>query len=420
MSVIENTRTVGHANGCLRISVFAENVTTGVTSIFSIKPSLPDEGLSYNIDPLMSKKVETGSVNTCDGKFAGLQGGNQTYEEKTIDFTLGDDFNLVKDNVDSTLSRSILIALIRGESFIDGGDTYIIIGVTGVRNIVALTNDLDTQYLLLEDGKIIDPSRRNIDGTMFKKANNVASAYKDVNMVMMETMYAFNDNSKKGDRFAYFLGESCTFNEGSGTDFNKYAVSGTRYCDPRSISKYFIDGVTSTELVNATSPGATDIAEVGQASNGVATGAVIYGSVNTTAGVIATVTLTNGTAGDIIVLIGNGAEAGDNNELFMFVVSDASTATAIDPDYTLIKGNKIFVTEKLTGLVTTVAEVVVIDADTATTGNGYIAIKTAGSSGSAISVDWKTKSAGSGDTTYLIDIKDWGYSTSTFVAYTGE
>ncbi len=449
----DNTRNVGHGDGCMRINVLAENATTGITTMYSIVPSLLDEGLSFSSATLKGKVKETGVVHTCDGEVAGVQSGNKKYEEKTMDFVLGDDFNLVKDNVDATLSRNILIAMVKGESFIDAGATQIIIGVNGVRYIVALTNDLDTKYLLLEDGKLINPNKKNADGTMAVTANNIMTSQKDASMIMLEVLYAYDDNSKSGSRLPYFLTDTDTFNEGSGTDFNKINVSGARYSDNRAIDRYFIDGNSNPQPGITILTGTVTTADSSNAIVGVGTAfdtEVLVGDMLMVGNEIKTVATVTDATNLIMDSTYNGADAGvscsklltgdlkEINATYIIEIASvlAPTITGelgdivalVDTDdgsvslYINTTGANVWVA--LTQTIAQGAKIFAPKTDTAIDGassvdeNVYMAIKTAGTTGNAIAVNWKTKSTGSGVATYTLGIKNWSYATSAFVTYT--
>lgn len=387
MSAFNDARLVTQSNGCSRLTVFAENQTTGITSIFSVKLSVPDEGVSYGSDTLESKKRETQYNTYCNGTGAGLTRGNTQYEEKTMDFTFGDDFNQATNIVDPTVARSILKAMFEGTSFIYGSDTYICVSMAGTRYIGVLTTGVDTQYLLLNDGKVIDPNAKNEDGSMVTKSNGYVTAYKESTCVMVEFKYAFDDATVKGDRFPYFLTESCTFNEGSGADYNRYAISGTRYCDYRNISKYLVEGV-SYPVAMAT-VGADSLYEIECthiiAVNGGGTPTVV------------------GTSGDQIVVVDT---ADGTIELYKHDGTDFITTPVTS---TVGVGCKIFAPLYDTAL----------DGATAVTQNVYVACKTAGTTGNAVASNWKTKSTGSGSATYVVEIYDWDYGTRDFVAYDG-
>ena len=388
MSAFQDGRLVTATNGCSRLTVFAENQTTGITSIFSVKLSVPDEGFSYMTDTLEGKKRETQYNKFCDGTALGLGRGGTTYEEKTMDFTFGDDFNQVVNVVDPTVARNILKAMFEGTSFIYNSEVYICVSTSGTRYIGEFTTGLDTKYLLLQDGKVLDPNAKNVNsGSLVIKNNNYVTAYNETTCVMVEAKYAFDTQTVKGDRFVYYLAESCTFNEGSGADYNRYAISGTRYCDYRNISKYLVEGV-SYPVAMATS-GTDSLYEI-ECTHIIA---VNGGGTPTVAG----------NSGDQIVVVDT---ADGTIELYKHDGTDFITTPVTS---TVGEGCKIFAPLYDTAL----------DGVTAVTKNVYVACKTAGTTGNAVASNWKTKATGSGSDTYVVDIYDWDYGTRDFVAYDG-
>lgn len=386
MSEIQDVRLVTQADGCARVTVLGEDLATGVTKLYSAKLSIPDEGLSYNLDTLKSKKRDTQANYDCGGTFIGKTKGNQVFEEKEISITFGDDYNFVGNGIDQTVSRSTIKAMFDGTTIKQSTNTIGILGTNGTRNIGTSTNTLDTRFLLLEDGKLINPNLKDSTGALSTSANNAVTAYNDTTMVMMEFKYAFGTQTK-GDRIAYFLSETCDFNEGSGADYNRYAISGTRNCDIRDISLYLIEGNSYPETMATSGTDALYELNVDLIIT------VSGGGAPTVAG----------TAGDTAVVVDT-----DDGTVEMYKYSTTWSADAVTS--TLAQGARIFSTSVDTAL----------DGATAVTKNAFVVVKTAGATTAAVAVDWFTNTSGSGATTYVLDIMDWSYASRDFVTYTGE
>lgn len=386
MSQLENERLVTPVDGCSRFSFLAENLTTGVAGLFSIKMSVPDQGISYDIGFLNGRVPETQANNNCNGDVIGLTRGNKTYNERSLEMTFGDDYNVLQ-SVDPTIYRNILISALNGGSFEFGGDMYAVIGTNGVRNIVTDLNDLDHKFYFYEDGKVFLPDKVNADGTYRTKSNNFVTAFKDNNCVMTELLYAFNDNAVKGDRFVYVLGGDVSFNEGSSADYNRYTVPAMRYSDYRSIDKYMIMGVTNPETLSTTETEELYRLNVDMIIE------VAGGGVPTLAG----------TVGQSIAVV----DTDDFTvELYLHDGTgwDSTAVTSV-----LGKGAMIYSTSVDTAL----------DGATATTQASYVGIKTAGATGAAVCVDAKTGTAGTGDSTGILTCYDWDYEDQTFVVFDG-
>jgi hypothetical protein len=385
MSQLQNERLVTPVDGCSRISFLAENLTTGVAGLFSIKMSVPDQGISYDIGFLAGRVRETQVNNNCDGDVI-ITRGNKTSNERSLEMTFGDDYNVLQ-SVNPTIHRNILISALNGGSFEFDGDMYAVIGTNGVRNIVTDLNDLDHKFYFYEDGKLFLPDKVNADGTYRTKSNNSVTAFKDNNCVMTELLYAFNDNAVKGDRFVYVLGGDVSFNEGSSADYNRYAVPATRYCDYRSIDKYMIMGVTNPETLSDSEAeevyrlNVDMIIEI--ADGGVPT------SIGAKGEIIAVVNSTDSTV-ELYLHDGTGW--------------DSTPVTSV-----LGKGAMIYSTSVDTSL----------DGDSAATQASYVGIKTAGATGEAVCVNAKTGAGGTGDATGILVCYDWDYEDQTFIAFDG-
>lgn len=386
MSNIVDVRLVTPVNGCSRLTFLAENITTGIAKIFSIKMSVPDQGITYNLGTLKGRVPETQYNVDCNGQGIGLTSGNTTYTEGTLSITYGDDYNQLQ-SIDPTIARNIVKAVYEGSSFKIGADTYTVIGTNGTRNIGAFSNTQDFRYLLLKEGEVITPDLKNADGTMATETNNFVTAYKKNNMVAAEFLYAFSDTEKKGDRFPYVLASDYNFNEGSSADYNRYEITAARYCDPKSIDKYFIDGLTNAQTLATT--GTTALYRV----NCDIIIEVSGGGTPTVAG----------TAGKQAAVI-------DSDDNTVAVYKHNGTGWDTVPVTSVLGQGCILYSQSFD---------TALDGATAVTKAGYVAIKTAGATGAAVAVNAKTGASGSGTATAIFDCMDWVYSTQTFTTYTG-
>jgi len=355
-----------------------------IMGIFSIKPSVPDKGITYDIGTLNSRVAETAQVNDCNGNVVQLVEGNRNYVERSLDVTYGDDFNQIQ-SIDPTVCNNLMTAVLMGQPFDYGSDRYVILGTQGARNVGTFVNNLDHKYIFLEEGKVNRPDLATTTGEQATEDNGFITAYTKNNPIMFETKYAFNSSNVKGDRFVYYLPSEISKQEGSGTDFNKYSVSAMRYCDVRSIgSNYFIEGLTNAQALEISGTDSIYRVEADIIIE------ISGGGTPTLAG----------TAGDQAVVI----DSDDNTvELYKY-----TTTWSADPvTSTLGEGCLIHSNSTDTAL----------DGATATTESVYVAIKTAGTTGNAVCIDAKTGTTGSGTNTGIIRTYDWIYSSQDFEAY---
>jgi len=386
MSDLTNQRLVSKIKGCTRVGALAENLTTGLFGFFSIKIAVPDDGIQYSLATLNGRVPETQYNTNCHGKGIGLTSGDTTYTEGTLSLTYADDYNQ-KQAIDPTVANNLINAFFLGGTFEYDGDTWSIIGTNGTRNIGTVADDLDHKYLFLEEGKVFQPDKKNADGTMATEANAYITAYNENNPIVCEFLYAFNSNQVKGDRMPYILASDISFNEGSGADYNRYAVEATRYCDVKSIDRYLVDGLSYAQTMATTGTDALYRLNVDIVIE------VSGGGTPTVAGTI----------GQQAIVI----DSADNTvELYKH---DGTSWVDTPVTSTLGSGAVIYSTEYDTALT----------GATATTGAGLVAIKTAGATGVAVAITNKSNASGSGTASAFIKVFDWIYASEAFAQYTG-
>jgi hypothetical protein len=388
MSDLTNQRLVSKIKGCTRIGALAENLTTGLFGFFSIKIAVPDDGIEYSLATLNGRVPETQYNTNCHGKGVGLTSGDTTYTEGTLSLTYADDYNQ-RQAIDPTVANNLINAFFLGGTFEYDDDTWSIIGTNGTRNIGTVADDLDHKYLFLEEGKVFQPDKKNADGTMATEANAYITAYNENNPIVCEFVYAFNSNQVKGDRMSYVLASDITFNEGSGADYNRYAVEATRYCDVKSIDRYLVDGVSYAQTLSTTTPQTLSRVNVDYvmevAAHGDVTATLGASFVGSTLAVVETTT----------------------NKVELYILTAADTWEEIEATSTLISGALIY--SNLYGT----------DLDTlpSTEGAGLIAIKTAGVSGEAVAITNKSDSDSAETASSFIKIYDWIYASEAFAQY---
>ena len=245
MSNVTNNQTVGHKDGCCKITFPGKNMTTGKYAIYGITIGIPQEGVSYDDGNILSRAVETENVMTSRGKFTTQQGGNQVVEAKTLDIVTNDDFNFVVNNISPLINRDTFRAILKGTKFKDAvsGQEIVVLGTQGQSWIGGSSfQTLDTFTWFEEDGKLIEPDQLDEFADPVLTANGVKNPYEKSALLMVEFLYTFGADKKNGDRFAYCMPMSSTFTEGSGTSPNSHSVSMERYSDVRSIKEYYLQG----------------------------------------------------------------------------------------------------------------------------------------------------------------------------------
>lgn len=389
MSVLQNAKLVSGYTGCMLVSVLAENVETGMTAFFAFKPAVPEKGLSFDKATLSDREAAKGAWNYCDGRVGGLLPGEDGYTEKTLDFTLSDDFAQQIVDVAPTVSHSTIENMLMGGVIVTGeteADRWNIIGTQGVKNAGVLDNDNDTQWFLYEDGKVINPNLKNLDGSGYVTSDNNFVDRK-APACMFETKYAASTSNIKGTRMAYVVVNGVNFQEGSSSDSNKIAITGMRESEVTYLDKYLAEGLSFAQDMAIS--GTDEISRVNCDMIIEVAGAGTPTVAGTAGQQIAVVNTTDGTV-----------------EMYKY----GTTWIDVPVTSVLAKGAKLFALEVDTAL----------DGATAVTKNAYVSINTAGATGVAVATDWKTKVSGTGTTTYILDIYDWDYGTGSFIQLAGK
>ena len=245
MSTIQNNTTVGHVNGCCKITFVGKNLTTSKYAIYGITIGIPQEGVSYDDENILGRAVETENVFNCRGNLATKQKGNQTINEKTFDIVANDDFNYVVNNISPIINRDTFRAILKGTKFknVVSGEEIAVLGVQGQSWVGGDEfTTLDTFYWFEDDGKLIKADQLDSDGNPVLVGNTIKAPYEKSALLMVEFLYAFDATKKNGDRFAYCMPMSSTFSEGSGTSPNSHSFSMERFSDTRSIKEYYLQG----------------------------------------------------------------------------------------------------------------------------------------------------------------------------------
>ena len=389
MSKPTNLKAVGGYSGCIGFGWLAQNLTTGNIAYFYTKIGSPDKGLTYNVDFLKSPIKETGSYKVCDGDVDGLIKGESNFETKELSLTYIDSYNQ-KFSEDPTIAKNLQVNVLQGGVFTYDGAKWAVIGTNGTRNIGTKNTDEDHKYYFLEEGKVVTPNLITLDGERATEENGFVTAYDDNNAIAVEVLYNHPTAGKSGHRMVYVIGDGNEFNEGSGTDPNKYSSTMMRCSDVTNIDKRIINGLTNTETLQTS--GTDALYRV--------TADIV---IEVSGGGIPTVA---GTVGQQAVVI----DSDDNTvELYLHDGTDwGTTAPAVTS--TLGAGAVIYSRSTDTAL----------DGATATDRNILVAVKTAGATGVAVAVDTKVWASGTGSSTCILDMYDWSYSLGDFVQAVGD
>mgnify|MGYP006935315972 CR=1 FL=1 len=397
---IQNTKLTNFQADSCRVTVLAENKNpvTNIISLYSAEVSIPDEGISLPIGTIKSSAREVTNVFDSTGSFTAQTTQNEIIQDRNASVGFADDMVYIsKDgNVGVEINKNMLVAMLEGNSFKDGSDIIKVVGTNGTRLIEPASSGQDFKYFAFVDGKLIKPQTDDGTGKPQLVANTYVSGYNNYAVcVMLEFLQSFDSNTRTGYKFAYVLGSGTQFAENS--DYNKFSVECQFLADARNIDKFVIDGHSEPQDVKGAPTETTNINKIGLNSGNVH---LIGVDVAVTA-----ITLTNGTAGDLVVCVNETSGATQ-----VFQITAPTVATEIDADYNLEEGCLIYSTKFLASQT---GGTLVLDASTPASNKTYLAIASAGATGVAVATDFDL----SATKQFYLEIKDFNFADSSFINY---
>lgn len=386
MSNLTNSQVVNAQNGCGRLTFTAENASTGEFAIFSIITDIPDNGFSFDISDLKARSPEKGFYHLCNGEIGGKTKGNKIAEAKPLDMVFGDEYNFLQA-VDIDICRNLYLAVAMGHPFDYDGARWFPLGTNGARNIDNVFSDAGEQkYLFINEGRLFEPDVYTSAGNRITSENTFVTAIGKNNTTVCEIKYKRSDTKLSGHRFVYVLNNSAEFQEGGGAggDYNKYSISAERESDARYIDKYMIQGLTLPETPDTS--GSDSIYRV----NAEIVIDISGGGTPTVAGTI----------GQVAVVV-------DSDDNTVEIYKYGTTWIDVPVTSTLGEGCLVYSQSFDTAL----------DGATATVGAGYVAIKTAGTTGNAVAIVNNIGTPASGSA--FVKCYDWSFTDEDFVQYSG-
>lgn len=395
MSEVTNNKLVTGYSGCININVLGkviekkstgsaiDSLTVGDVAYFTVELGVIEKGTSVDMGTIYSKQRNTADNFKCNGQKSAKTRGEVVTEEKTIDFTVDDDYNWAINNIEPAINKSVLASMIEGKMFLaspgsvtaDGTkDKVVVVGFQGVSTNGTVTVDQDFQYFGLREGLLIDPNETETDGSAKLITNTEIPAFFDTPMISIEGIWTYAGATKKGFGSIYNFCTTHTFNEGTGADPNQLAFSLMRMADVQSKNLYTKDGINDPQEMQTSGDdtiyrlNCTHIIYVSGGGNPTVTGA----------------------EGDEIVVV----DTEDNTiELYKHDGTDFVTTPVTS---TFGQGGIAFAPKVDTAL----------DGATSVTQNAYVVCKTAGTTGVGVAVDFGSKP--------VLEIYDWSFSDSKF------
>ena len=382
-------KVVNYQRGESGVFAFAENVTTGITSMYYV-PCQFDEGLSTTLGTIATNAKEKQRLFKQGGNKGCYIYQNEMDEAKTLSVNYADDAIYWQQMAVKLVDKNLLTNLLTGERFMDGSDICSVIGTNGTKigmdangNKKVYTN-VSPYNMFKYVGRMMIP--QSDDGTgnpVF--TNNLDNDGNKINgkTVGIEALYKYDDNTTWGVRFLFCMPKKPTFTDGQP---NKVAIEFDVYCDTHIIDKILPEGLSVPDTV---------------ATSGTAT---IY-SVNANyliANATPSAPTFTGANGEVAVVVDTTPSDG---KVYIYKHNGTSwSATAVTS--TLGAGCQIFGAKTGTDLATL-----------PTGGVGFVAVATAGTTGNAIASATKTKSTGTGTEDYLFKVKYYDLGTAGFISY---
>lgn len=381
-------KVVNYQRGESGVFAFGENVTTGISSMFYV-PCQFDEGLSTTLGTIATNAKEKQRMFKQGGNKGCYIYQNEMDEAKTLSVNYADDALYWQQMAVKLVDKNLLTNLLTGERFMDGSDIVTVVGTNGTKIIAdnqgrkkVTTNNSPYQLFSYVGRMMIPQSDDNTGKPIF--TSNLDNDGNKINgkTVGLEAIYKYDDDTVWGVRFIFCMPKKPTFTDGQP---NKVALEFDVYCDTHIVEKPITDGVSAPDAL------ATTGADAIYAFNA---------DYLVKASAITAPTFT-GTIGQIAV----GVDI-DDGKVYVYK-HDAASWSATPVTSTFGVGCQIYGAKVGTSLATV-----------PTAKSGYVAIKTAGVTGSAIASATKTKSTGSGTEDYVFNTRLFDLGTLTFTDYT--
>ena len=368
---------VNYQLGELYVTVFGENKTTGVVSLYTIALT-PDEGMSFMLGTVLTNARDKQMTYQQGGDRASYIFQNAVTNEKTVSLTFMDDAVYWKDTVVARVDRNVITAMLMGDSFKDGSNIIKVIGTNGTRMVSPVETNAEPYNLFGRLGMSAKPQSDDGTGKPILVPNKDNNSFKIFGItVMIEALTTYDSQTKKGERLIFSAPKSATKVDGQP---NKITVEFDVFSDTMVTDKLFKDGLTGADTVATT--GTESIYSI-HADYVISSSA---GTAPTFAGV----------AGEVAVSI-------DSDSGIINIFKYGTDWTTVPVTSTIGAGAMIYGATSGIDLATK-----------PTTGKCYVGVKTAGATGVAVASKTKTAS-GTGTEGYVIAIKEFEPALGTWV-----
>ena len=352
------------------------------------------------------------------GSFTAQTTQNEIITDRNVSISFADDMVYISadGNVGVEINKNTLTAMLEGNSFTDGSSIIKVVGTNGTRLVEPAESGQAFKSFMLQDGKLIRPQSDNGIGRPELVANTYVAGYNNYAVcVILEFLQSFDSNTRTGYLIPYVLGSGTQFSENS--DYNKFSVECQILSDVRNIDSFLVDGLSEADnIVGAT--GSEEFYKINNTSLGGATANVYFVSCDTTDGLPSAIDLINGTAGDLLCMVGEGQWASDQNNIDIWEITGATTADFLfSASSALRTGGNVFIDRRLTQDVETVLGNVQlvgggdIDMDSFTESKGIVNCTNNNGLGNVSALNVQV---GNGADKYILDIKDYNFSNQTW------
>lgn len=370
---------VNYQLGELYVTVFGEDKTTGIVSLYTIALT-PDEGMSFMLGTVLTNARDKQMTYQQGGDRAAYIFQNAVTNEKTVSLTFMDDAVYWKDTVIARVDRNLITAMLMGDSFKDGANVIKVIGTNGTRMVSPVETNAEPYNLFGRLGMSAKPQSDDGTGKPILVPNKDNNSFKIFGItVMIEALTTYDSQTKKGERLIFSAPKSATKVDGQP---NKITVEFDVFSDTMTTDKLFKDGITGADTVS------TSTADT---IYSIHADYVISSSANTAP------TFT-GVADEVAISIKN------TDGTIGVYKNDGTDWTTVPVTSVLGAGAMIYGATSGVDLATK-----------PTTGKCYVGVKTAGATTVAVASKTKTMIGGSGTESYVIKIKEFEPALGTWV-----
>lgn len=245
-------QTVARTNTQMMVTCLGVSKKTKHIALYTVLLTLKEPVTGLSLANLLSGEYTVNSVKASDGSNVAPTILDENDPQADLSFTMKEDLNFVRDKAPFGVNRSILNAILNGESFtMPDGDIITVVGTNGTMKSLkarASAKEINLPFkaiLGLEADEIKVTGAIDVEtGEVRTRKNTFKDAYNTFKKTICLEFLVANGGKQYVDIMATCAINSITKDEG---DVNSFQVSGQRLCDVWQRDDWFTEVGTVTK-----------------------------------------------------------------------------------------------------------------------------------------------------------------------------